>query len=341
MSLGHDKINFLHLPTPLEKLENISKDLGIELYIKRDDLTPLATGGNKLRKLEYFLKDAMDQGATMLITEGGAQTNHGRLTAAVATKFGMKCAIITEDEYPGEMSANLLLDGILGCPVYFVSNMETGRQAVIDKYASEGEKVYYVPMGGSNELGILGYYDCASELTVQAKEMGLEDAQVYVTVGSMGTYLGMKLSFELENSPLGLTGVNVLPYDGDGDEKANLLDALEDYYGKIKSFYNLDLNLTKENFDITTDYIYGAYNNCVEEVREALYYIARKEAIIIDPCYTGKTFDAILGRVKSGEIKPGSKVIFIHTGGYPGIYTKHHRLAMENELMGYMHRGEY
>ena len=133
MIFGHDKIEILHLPTPLEHLKNVSDDLGINVYCKRDDLTNLATGGNKLRKLEYFLKDAMDKGATMLITEGGAQTNHGRLTAAVAAKYGMKCAIITADEYPGEISANLLLDGMMGCPVYFVSEMETGRQAVIDK----------------------------------------------------------------------------------------------------------------------------------------------------------------------------------------------------------------
>ena len=161
MLFGHEKVEILHLPTPLEHLNNVSEDLGINVYCKRDDLTNLATGGNKLRKLEYFLKDAQDKGATMLITEGGAQTNHGRLTAAVAAKFGLKCAIITADEYPGEISANLLLDGMLGCPVYFVKDMETGKRAVIDKYTAEGEKVYYVTMGGSNEIGMLGYVECA------------------------------------------------------------------------------------------------------------------------------------------------------------------------------------
>ena len=118
MLLGHEKINFLYLPTPLERLNNLSQDLGINLYIKRDDLTPLAMGGNKLRKLEYLLADAKKQGATMLLTVGGAQTNHGRLTCAVARKYGLKAAIVCIDDYPGELSANLLLDGMMGCDVW-------------------------------------------------------------------------------------------------------------------------------------------------------------------------------------------------------------------------------
>ena len=118
MLLGYEKEGFLHLPTPIEYLPNISKDLGIELYIKRDDLTPLAMGGNKLRKLEYFLKDAQAKGATLLLTTGGIQTNHGRLTLAVAKKYGMKGAIVAVGEYPGELSANLVLDTMMGCEVY-------------------------------------------------------------------------------------------------------------------------------------------------------------------------------------------------------------------------------
>ena len=337
MLLGHDKIEILHLPTPLEHLANISEDLGIDLWCKRDDLTNLATGGNKLRKLEYFLKDALDQGATMLITEGGAQTNHGRLTAAVAAKYGLRAAIVTEDEYPGEISANLLLDGMLGCDVHFVKDMETGRQAVIDKYTAEGEKVYYVPMGGSNELGILGYVECAMELDAQAKELGIEDATIYVTIGSMATYIGLLIGLKECGSKLGLTGVNVLPYGGAGQEETELRKALADYYERIKVFYGRDFGITDDDFVITTAYIHGAYNNPVEEVREVMYYLARKEAIIIDPCYTGKTFEAIVDGAKSGEIPAGSKVIFMHTGGLPGIYTKHHRVELEKELMQYMH----
>ena len=348
MLFGHEKVEILHLPTPLERLDNVSEDLGINVYCKRDDLTNLATGGNKLRKLEYFLKDAQDKGATMLITEGGAQTNHGRLTAAVAAKYGLRCAIITEDEYPGEISANLLLDGMMGCPVYFVKDMETGRQAVIDKYAAEGEKVYYVPMGGSNEIGMLGYVECAMELDKQAKEMGIGDASVYVTVGSMGTYLGMLIGLKECGSKLKLVGINVLPYsENTADEESNLTalhEALCDYYGRICDFYpeySGKWGITPDDFNITTHYIHGAYNNAVGEVRDVMYYLARREAIIIDPCYTGKTFEAVVDGAKSGSIEKGSDVIFMHTGGLPGIYTRHHRVELERELMAYMHTDEF
>ena len=341
MLFGHEKVEILHLPTPLEHLKNVSEDLGINVYCKRDDLTNLATGGNKLRKLEYFLKDAQDKRATMLITEGGAQTNHGRLTAAVAAKYGMKSAIVTSDPYPGEISANLLLDGMLGCHVHFVKDMETGRQAVIDKYTAEGETVYYVPMGGSNELGILGYVECAFELDDQAKDMGIDDAVIYVTVGSMATYMGLLIGLTERGSKLHVKGINVLPYsdnaaDKEGNEKA-LREALWDYYKKICEFYKRDFNVSPEDFDISTAYIHGAYNNAVEEVRGVMYYLARKEAIIIDPCYTGKTFEAIVDGTARGEIEHGSNVIFMHTGGLPGIYTLHHRVELERELMPYMH----
>jgi 1-aminocyclopropane-1-carboxylate deaminase/D-cysteine desulfhydrase-like pyridoxal-dependent ACC family enzyme len=215
--------------------------------------------------------------------------------------------------------------------------METGRQAVIDKYTAEGEKVYYVPMGGSNELGILGYVECAMELDAQAKELGIEDATIYVTIGSMATYIGLLIGLKECGSKLGLTGVNVLPYGSAGQEETELRKALADYYERIKDFYDRDFGITDDDFVITTAYIHGAYNNPVEEVREVMYYLARKEAIIIDPCYTGKTFEAIVDGAKSGEIPAGSKVIFMHTGGLPGIYTKHHRVELEKELMQYMH----
>ena len=346
--LGREKIEMLNLPTPLEYLKNVSADLGVNVYCKRDDLTSLATGGNKLRKLEFFMKDAMDKGATMLITEGGAQTNHGRLTAAAAAKYGMKCAIVTADKYPGEISANLILDGMMGCDVYFVSDMESGRQAVIDKYTAVGEKVYYVPMGGSNEIGMLGYVECAIELDRQAREMGIDDAVIYTTVGSMGTYLGLLIGLKECNSKMKLVGINVLPYSEDaGNEEeceTALREALWDYYNRIRVFYGDHASgwgFRPEDFVIETAHIHGAYNNAVEEVREVMYYLARKEAIIIDPCYTGKTFEAMVDHIRGGLIPQGSNVIFMHTGGLPGIYTKHHRVELEKELMPYMHIDEF
>ena len=343
MTLGREKLDFLNTPTPIQRLDNISEELGINLYLKRDDLTNFGTGGNKLRKLEYLVKDAIDQGCTMLLTVGGAQTNHGRLTGAVAAKYGLKAAIVAVDPYPGEMSANLLLDGIMGCPVYLVqqdgvhtdSELEKAAVAKVTKeWEEKGEKVYFIPVGGSNELGILGYYDCANEIAQQVEEMGLEDVRLVSTCGSFGTYMGLAVAIKNENLPLRLTGIGISP------KPHGLLDYAMKYYHRIKEFFGdelKDLEMTESDFDVTSDYDHGAYNNPVKEVREAMYYLGQKEAIIVDPCYTGKTFAGILEMVKEGKIKQGENVIMLHTGGIPGIYTKHHRVEMEKELADYIH----
>lgn len=339
MTLGKDKVSFLHLPTPLHRLDRISADLGVEFYLKRDDLTDFGTGGNKLRKLEYFLRDALDQGATMLLTVGGAQTNHGRLTAAVAAKYGLKAAIVAVDPYPGELSANLLLDGIMDCHVYLVQR-QAGRSesetldaavaVVTTEWESKGEKVYFIPMGGSNELGALGYYDCAMELAKQVRELGLATPRVFATVGSMGTYMGLAAAITNENLPLRLTGIGVLPY-------RDIRRSVAKYYDRVRAAYGLPQVLDETEFDVTSDYDYDAYNNPVEDVRQAIYYMGRMEGIILDPCYTGKTFNGILQMLREGKIDRESPIIMLHTGGLPGIYTPHHRIEMERELMDHIH----
>jgi D-cysteine desulfhydrase family pyridoxal phosphate-dependent enzyme len=335
MIISCEKETFLHLPTPLEYLPSMSKELGNKLYIKRDDLTNLGAGGNKLRKLEYLLKDAKNKEATMLLTVGGAQTNHGRLTVAVAAKAGMKCAIACIDNYPGEISANILLDRIMGAEV--VLKKSDGRpsdiqlkelvNSLLDKYQAQGEKVYYIPMGGSNMIGALGYYECAEELTLQAHEKDIDDACVITSVGSMGTYMGLFSGLKNEGSPLELAGVSILPL---GD---NYKEKLMKYYEEIKNTYDLKYQAQLNDFHIETGYMRGAYNNPCREVREAIYLMARKEAILLDPCYTGKCFAGIIDMVKEGKINQGKTIIFMHTGGMPGIYTKHHREEFERELI--------
>lgn len=322
--LGYEKENFLHLPTPLEYLPRMSADLDIELYVKRDDLTNLGAGGNKLRKLEYFLHDAMAKSATMLITIGGAQTNHGRLTAAVAAKYGLKCAIVAVDDYPGEISSNILLDRIMGAEVVLHRNDNTDVLDVVKqvtaRYEAQGEKIYFIPMGGSDELGAIGYYECAQELIQQAGE-----GRVVTALGSMGTYMGLFCG--LHGSNMRLTGILIGPFYEDVREYALT------YFNRCKSAWNLAFDALETDFDIRVDYIRGGYNNPVKEVRDALYDMARKEAIILDPCYTGKAFSALKEMVTSGDIKRGERVIFLHTGGQPGINTPVHRVEMEKELM--------
>ena len=338
MSFDVNKLNILY-ETPLEYMPSISKELGIEFYLKRDDLTPLGAGGNKLRKLEYLVQDAIDQGATMLITVGGGQTNHGRQTAAMAAKYGMKCAILAVDEYPGELTANMLLDRLFGCELYL--KKPDGRPGSVQmneliadvtaKYEAEGEKVYFIPMGGSNVLGALGYYDCAVELDRQAKEMGLEGARVIDTVGSTGTYTGLYLGLKDIKSSLHLTGIAIMPFS----EKS--LTQLENHLNEVKDHFGMDVEVNRADFDIELGYVRGGYNLPSEEVRKAVGLMASKEGILMDPCYTGKAFAGIIDMVREGKIKQGEKVIFIHTGGMPGLYTPAHRVEFEKELMDGVH----
>ncbi len=336
MLLGHEKVSFLHLPTPLDYLPAVSRDLGINLYIKRDDMTGLGTGGNKLRKLEYFLYAAQQAGATALVTVGGPQTNHGRLTAAVAAKYGLKCTIVAVGSYPGEISANILLDRMMGCEVYLVqpdgaaSEDELEERAVretMEKYKAQGDVPYFIPMGGSNELGILGYYECAQEITAQVAEQKIDEARILCAVGSEGTYMGLFIGLKDTKSPVRLTGIAIsTSHEPDASARA------KGYFDKCRNFYKLGWTAEKEEFQITNDYHWGGYNNPVKEVREAMYYLARKEAIILDPCYTGKAFYGLLQMVRTGAIRQGENIVFLHTGGTAGINGPVHRIHMEEEL---------
>ena len=334
--MNHKKVPFLTLPTPLEYLPRISEDLGIRLYIKRDDLTPLGAGGNKLRKLEYLLHDAQQKGATLLLTTGGVQTNHGRLTAAVAAKYGLKCAIVCVGEYPDELSANLLLDRLMGAEVYIkqddgrdiAEQLSEAVQTVRTRHESTGEVVYEIPIGGSNPIGILGYYECAQELIEQSRREMIGQATLCCAVGSLGTYIGLLAGLKQNKSAMQLCGIAIAP------QPENLIEQLSDKYLEFCRECGFDLTCDARDFCIETAYTCGGYNNVSEEVRKAIYYMAQRESILLDPCYTGKAFAGLLAMVHEKRITPGETVIFLHTGGMPGLYTKHHRLAFEKELEG-------
>lgn len=338
MSFNVDKLNILY-ETPVEYMPAISRELGIEFYLKRDDLTPIGAGGNKVRKLDYLVKEAIDKGATTLITVGGGQTNHGRQTAALAAKYGLKCAILAVDEYPGELTANMLLDRLFGCELYLKKpdgrpgsvQMDELIESVTAKYEAEGKKVYFIPMGGSNALGALGYYDCAVELDRQAEEMGLEGARVIDTVGSTGTFAGLYAGLKDIRSSLHLTGVAIMPFG----QKS--FDRLEEHLKEIRDTYGMEFEVDQTDFDIETGYVRGGYNLPSSEVREAVVLMASKEGILMDPCYTGKAFAGVMDMVREGKIRQGEKVIFIHTGGMPGLYTPAHRVEFEKELMNGVH----
>ena len=244
------KVKLGYYPTPIEKLGKITEILGKgDLYIKRDDMTGPAFGGNKTRKLEYLLQEALDTGCTAVLTVGGTQTNHGRTTMGAAIKLGLKPILVLEGKDNGYLSGNLTLDALMGTDIYFVENSEdmpAAIQKVCDKYAAQGDKVYCIPEGGSNTLGAIGYIMSIKEIMEQTAEMGIKLDHIVCTVGSMGTYAGMLLGVKYFNAPFDIIAVPVSP--GEKAEKFINFGPFTYTTGYIDlSFQNCNITHTGEN----------------------------------------------------------------------------------------------
>lgn len=332
--------------TPIHKLNNLSKKYGINMYIKRDDMTGYATGGNKLRKLDYLLKDALDKNCTVLLTYGGPQTNHGRLTAAVAARFGLKCGIIMDGPAPKKATGNLILDKMMGADLFFMNDInfkdepkeiksekykeltDKTTKEVIKMYESRGEKVYLIPVGGSSPLGAAGYVMAAREIKYQLNEMSIKMDYVFTGFGSVGTYGGLYLGAKYFNA--GFTPIGVcVSHKNDAEMKEKV-----DYIKEINSFLKLGVDVNEEDMWIEDGYVGIAYNVPDPITRKYVYMMAREEAIILDNCYTGKTFRAMIEMINHGKISKDNNIMLLHTGGVPGIFSEGHMDAMQDELWG-------
>lgn len=332
------------LETPIQKLERLSGKLGINLYIKRDDLNGLAFGGNKLRKLDYFIYEAMEQGAARIITYGSNQSNHGRLTAAAAAKYGMKCTIIMDELPPEKLTGSLLIDRVLGAEVYFLDDRDfcdapediyhekirklsaQATEKLKEKYEAAGEQVYVIPEGGSSPLGALGYFYAAKEIKEQMKKMQVSLDYVVTVLGSTATFGGLILGSKYFQTGFQCVGVNMSPYSeyATGRRLA--------FINRVSEYWNLGISITLDDMIMDSSAGGPGYNVPDEKTREYIYLMAREEGIILDPCYTGKAFGGIVEMAKDGRLPQGSNVLLIHTGGTPGIFAEEHVEAMQKEL---------
>jgi L-cysteate sulfo-lyase len=317
------RIRFAHLPTPLEPLDNLTKSLGgPNLYIKRDDCTGLAIGGNKTRKLEFLVADAISQGADTIVTTGGIQSNHVRQTAAAAAKAGLKCELVLArtvawgaDEY--ETTGNIQLDRLLGANVHIFPGDED-RLAAMDIIAgrvkSRGGKAYVVPSGGSTAVGALGYVDCAMELARQADDQGIRiDCLVHAT-GSAGTQGGLVAGMHAINSQIKVIGIDI--------------DAEPDYVEKHvkrlagETCSKMGINAPDDSTIIVeSGYAGQAYGVPTEGMVAAVERLAREEGILLDPVYTGKAMAGLIDMVEKGRFDKVDNVVFLHTGGSPGLFA--------------------
>lgn len=309
--------------TPIEKLERLSRELGGPVIsIKRDDLTGLTAGGNKTRKLEYLVADAVRQGADTLVTCGAVQSNHCRLTLAAAVREGLKCQLVlTEPEggYDPQASGNHLLFHLLGAEKIEVIEADGDMHAAMDKLAhelaSQGRKAYLIPVGGSNEVGSLGYMACAEEIEQQAWESGTPYDYVVTATGSGGTQAGLLAGFWARNSNTRVIGVNV-SRDRQSQE-AKVLDLL----GSTARTIGLKGEPSPDTVQCEDRYVGPGYAIPTAEMVEAVQLVARTEGILLDPVYTGKAMAGLIGMIREGRFAKDDHVLFLHTGGSPALYT--------------------
>ncbi len=312
-----------HLPTPLERLDRLTKELGgPEIWIKRDDCTGLSTGGNKTRKLEFLMAEAELQGADMVMTQGATQSNHARQTAAFAAKLGMDCHILLEDR-TGSNNANynnngnVLLDHLHGATTEKRAgglDMNAEMEAVADKFRADGKKVYTIPGGGSNPTGALGYVNCAFELVGQANDRGLKIDHLIHATGSAGTQAGLIVGLKAMNAQIPLLGIGVrAPKPKQEENVYNLACATADKLG-CSGIVN------REDVVANTDYVGEGYGIPTESGIEAIQMFAELESILLDPVYSAKGAAGFVDLIRKGHFKKDERVVFLHTGGSVALF---------------------
>jgi D-cysteine desulfhydrase len=316
------RIELAHAPTPLQKLERIGKKYGIDLYIKRDDLTGIELTGNKVRKLEFLLAEALELGADTIITCGGIESNHCRSTAAACARLGLKCHLIlrVESEIP-DPDGNFLMDYLFGAAFSFVPAEEYWRKVkddfpeIQDKLKSEGKIPYFIPVGGSSPTGTWGYIAVFEELKDQLKEFGISEARIVTADGSGGTHSGLVLGALLSGEKgFKIYGVNII-FDEEYFINYNIR-----VFNETVEKYNLPFKADRDTFNILDGYVGPGYGISYPECMETIRMVAREEGLILDPVYTGKAFHAMLSEIKKGKFPKDRPILFIHTGGIFGIF---------------------
>jgi len=311
------RVSIGHLPTPLEPLPRLSVRLGgPELWVKRDDQTGLATGGNKTRKLEFLLADALAHEADTLITCGAPQSNHARQTAAAAAKFGMACVLVLRGQEPPQVQGNLLLDRLLGAEVVWAGDMPLPErmEAVAEDLRAQGCRPYVVPYGGSNPIGASGYVAAIEELLTQCEEWDLHFDHIVLASSSGGTQAGLVVGARALGYEGRVLGISVdLPAERLQQRLADLATATAAHLG-------LDLTFEPGDFLVEDGYLGGGYAVVGDLERKAIRTVARAEGLLLDPVYTGRAFGGLLDLIQKGTFGSRERVLFWHTGGTAGLF---------------------
>jgi L-cysteate sulfo-lyase len=318
------RVRLCHSPTPLEPMENLTRHLGgPRLFVKRDDCTGLATGGNKTRKLEWLMASALEAGADTIVTQGAVQSNHVRQTAAAAAKLGLKCRILLERRVPGvaadyETTGNVFLDRLYGAQIAFRPagiDMNAASGELADELRREGARPYVIPGGGSNRIGALGYVNCALEMLTQANDMGLRIDRIVHATGSAGTQAGLVAGLEGCNAGIAVQGISVR------NPKAKQEDSVYGLTCETADYIGVKGGIARESVMADDGYVGPGYGQATPEMVEAIELMALKEGILLDPVYSGKGMAGLIGLIRKGAFTTEENVVFLHTGGATALFA--------------------
>jgi len=324
MNLTRFPRHFLaHLPTPLERLDRLSAELGgPEIWIKRDDCTGLSTGGNKTRKLEFLMAEAELEGADMVITQGATQSNHARQTAAFAAKMGLDCHLLLEDRtgsndpnYKG--NGNVLLDHLHGATTETRPgglDMNAEMEAVAERFRAEGRKVYTIPGGGSNPTGALGYANCAFELMAQLNDRAMAVDCITHATGSAGTQAGLVAGLKAIHAGIPVLGIGVRAPKPKQEENV--------YNLAVKTAEKMGCPgvVGRDDVVANTDYVGAGYGIPTEGGMEAIRMFAQLEGILLDPVYSAKGAAGMIDLIRKGHFADATRIVFLHTGGAAALF---------------------
>ncbi|HKK22302.1 MAG TPA: D-cysteine desulfhydrase [Pseudohaliea sp.] len=315
--------HYAHLPTPLEPLPGLSAELGgPALWIKRDDCTGLAGGGNKTRKLEFLMGEALAQGADCIITQGATQSNHVRQAAAACAREGLPCHLLLEDrtgftDPDYRENGNVLMDRLLGATLEerpAGTDMDAAMAEVAERLAAEGRRPYIIPGGGSNRVGALGYANAALELLQQANDAGLRIDRVVHATGSAGTQAGLVAGLAASSSGIPVLGIGVrAPAPAQHAKVLDLARDSADYLGSRTA-------VTDDDVQVNCDYIGEGYGVPTAGAIEAIHLLARLEGILLDPVYSAKGMAGLIDLIRKGQYRAGQNIVFLHTGGAQALH---------------------
>jgi D-cysteine desulfhydrase len=306
-------------PTPVVELPRLSRLLGgPTIFMKRDDQTGLALGGNKTRKLEYLMGDAIRQGCDVVITAGAAQSNHCRQTAAAAAKLGIECHLVLGGEEPDDPSGNLLLDRIFGCRIHWTGENRKGEDVpeIYAQLKAARRQPYIIPYGGSNELGALAFAAATEELDGQSR--GLSLSHIVFASSSGGTQAGLMLGKRMLGKSYDIVGIQIDKQDAEPETFDRQVLSLAN---RTAALVGMNHEFAAEELTLNTNYMEAGYGVVGELEKEAILLTARSEGILLDPVYTGRAMGGMIDMVRTGELGRQDRVLFWHTGGSPAIFA--------------------